>query len=73
MRTLDEARAVCDAYLPGLLDKLSGIPFAELERPGNPGLELFRQCGGPALVIPGQYGGSGASPAEALQVTRELA
>ncbi|CAA9441992.1 MAG: Butyryl-CoA dehydrogenase [uncultured Pseudonocardia sp.] len=72
MRTLDEARAVCDAHLPGLLDKLSGIPLAELERPGNPGLELFRQCGGPALVIPGQYGGSGASAAEALQVTRAI-
>lgn len=72
MRTLDEARAVCDRYLPGLLDKLSALPLAELERPGNPGLELFRECGGPALVIPREYEGQGASPLEALQITRAI-
>lgn len=72
MRTLDEAREVCERHLPGLLDKLSEIPFLELEKPGNPGLELFRSCGGPGLVIPRDYAGSGASPLDAIQVTRAI-
>lgn len=72
MRTLDDARAVCEAYLPGLLADLAEIPLLELEKPGNPGLQLFRKAGGPALVIPRNYSGLGASPLEALQVSRAI-
>ncbi|MGH3758454.1 acyl-CoA dehydrogenase family protein [Actinophytocola sp.] len=73
MRTLGEAREVCDAYLPGLLSKLSDTPFLELEKPGNPGLELFKATGGPGVVIPTSYSGSGASPLEAVKITRAIA
>ena len=55
MRTLDEARAVCETYLPGLYADLSNTPLLELEAPGNPGLEMFRKYGGPALLIPEKY------------------
>jgi len=72
MRTLDDARDVCEAYLPGLLAKLGELPLLELEKPGNPALRLFREAGGPALVIPKNYSGSGASPAEAIQVSRAI-
>lgn len=72
MRTLDDARNVCERYLPGLLAKLSDIPLLEREKPGNPGLALFREAGGPALVIPKNYSGSGASPMEAVQVSRAI-
>jgi alkylation response protein AidB-like acyl-CoA dehydrogenase len=72
MRTLDEAREVCERFLPGLLAKLSEAPLLELEKPGNPGLELFRSCGGPGLVIPKDYAGAGASPLDAIQVTRAI-
>lgn len=72
MRTLDEAREVCETHLPGLLSKLSDIPMLELEKPGNRGLELFRAAGGPALVIPKNYEGYGATPLEAIQVTRAI-
>jgi alkylation response protein AidB-like acyl-CoA dehydrogenase len=72
MRTLDEARQVCEHHLPGLLSKLSGISLPELEKPGNPALELFRKCGGPALVIPRAYEGRGATPMEAIQVMRAI-
>ncbi|MFD4522988.1 acyl-CoA dehydrogenase family protein [Streptomyces sp. NPDC058470] len=72
MRTLDEAREVCETYLPGLLAKLSDIPLTELEQPGNNALELFKASGGPALVIPKSYSGSGATPLEAIQVTRAI-
>ncbi len=72
MRSLDEARETCEQYLPGLMDKLSAIPFLELEEPGNPALELFRASSGPALVIPKEYEGHGATPLEAIQVTRAI-
>lgn len=72
MRTLDEARALCETYLPGLYSALDAVPLPELERPGNPGLELFRKHGGPALVIPKSYGGLGASPTEAMRVMRAI-
>ncbi|ATE55214.1 acyl-CoA dehydrogenase family protein [Actinosynnema pretiosum] len=72
MRTLDDAREVCEAHLPGLLGKLAQIPLAELEKPGNPGLELFKSCGGPALLIPERYSGSGATPLQALRITRAI-
>ena len=52
MRTLDDARAVCETYLPGLYADLANTPLLDLEEPGNPGLELFRKHGGPALLIP---------------------
>ncbi|MEV6609087.1 acyl-CoA dehydrogenase family protein [Kutzneria sp. NPDC051319] len=72
MRTLDEARELCENRLPGLLGKLADVGLAELEKPGNPGLELFKAAGGPALVIPKEYEGLGASPLEAIQVTRAI-
>lgn len=72
MRTLDEAREVCETYLPGLLGKLTATPILELEKPGNPALSYFRECGGPSLVIPKDYSGIGVSPLEAIQVTRAI-
>jgi alkylation response protein AidB-like acyl-CoA dehydrogenase len=72
MRSLENARATCESFLPGLLDKLAGIPLDQLETAGNPGIELFRAHGGPALVIPKVYGGSGASPVQAVEVLRAI-
>ncbi|MGV9680332.1 acyl-CoA dehydrogenase [Nocardia sp. NPDC003482] len=72
MRALDEARSVCETLIPGLLGELSAVPLPELERAGNPALEIFRKKGGPALVIPTAYSGSGATPADALRVMRAI-
>ncbi|WP_424217659.1 acyl-CoA dehydrogenase (plasmid) [Streptomyces sp. BI20] len=72
MRALDAARQTCERRLPGLLDALGAFPLEELERPGSPAIELFRSHGGPALVIPTTYSGIGASPLEAVRVTRAL-
>ncbi|WP_367140574.1 MULTISPECIES: acyl-CoA dehydrogenase [Streptomyces] len=72
MQSLDEARALCEAYLPGLLSKLGETSLSDLEKPGNRGLELFRAAGGPALVIPKAYAGLGANPLEAVRVTRAI-
>ena len=73
MRTLDDARAVCEGFLPGLGAKLAEIPLLELEKPGNPTLKLFKEHGGPALLIPKEYSGLAASPLEAVRVVRALA
>lgn len=72
MRTLDEAREVCERYLPGLLGKLAETDLLDREKPGNPALRLFKEAGGPALVIPKVYAGAGASPLEAIAVTRAI-
>ncbi len=73
MRTLEDARAVCEAYLPGLLANLAAVPLVELEVPGNPSIARFKAHGGPALVIPKQYAGLGASALDAVRVTRAIA
>lgn len=72
MRTLDDARVTCERYLPGLLDQLSAIPLLDLEQPGNPAIAMFRECTGPALVIPRQYEGHGATALEAIRVNRAI-
>jgi alkylation response protein AidB-like acyl-CoA dehydrogenase len=59
-------------FLPGLDETLAAIPLAELERPGNPCINLFRAAGGPALVIPRELGGKGATPLQAVRIQRAL-
>ncbi|MFF0816699.1 acyl-CoA dehydrogenase [Rhodococcus sp. NPDC003318] len=73
MRSLDDARDVCEAYLPGLFDELDATPLRDLERPGNQGLDIFRKYGGSALVIPEIYSGLGAGPVDAIHVMRAIA
>ncbi|MEV6752681.1 acyl-CoA dehydrogenase family protein [Streptomyces sp. NPDC051214] len=73
MRSMNTARRTCEEFLPGLLAALDAIPLADLERPGSPAINLFRAHGGPGLVIPRTYSGSGATPTQALDVTRALA
>ncbi|WP_406002936.1 acyl-CoA dehydrogenase family protein [Streptomyces sp. NBC_00829] len=73
MRSLEAARQTCESFLPGLLDRLVGIPLEELEAPRSPAIAHFRACGGPALVIPKAYGGAGADPSQAMAVTRAIA
>ncbi|MFJ4953083.1 acyl-CoA dehydrogenase family protein [Streptomyces sp. NPDC088760] len=69
---MDLARQTCDKALPALAGQLEHRSLAELESPGNNALELFRAAGGPGLLVPGTYGGVGASALEAVRVTRAL-
>lgn len=73
MRLLAAEREACDRLLPGLDGKLASIPLLELEAPGSPGIDLFRDAGGAGLLIPEMYGGGGASALDAVRVTRALA
>lgn len=72
MRSLDQARSLCESYLPGLIDGLTKLPFDQREAPGGATLPVFRKAGGPGLVIPTDYGGLGATPLDAVRVVRAI-
>lgn len=72
MNLLHAERDTLDAYLPGLDKYLSEIPLLELERPGNGALAKFRELGGPALLVPAEYEGKGASLLDAVRIQRAV-
>jgi alkylation response protein AidB-like acyl-CoA dehydrogenase len=69
---LRPARQALDHYLPGLDKQLADIPLADLEKPGNDGLSLFRQAGGPGLLVPTELGGLGATMVDAVRIQRAV-
>jgi alkylation response protein AidB-like acyl-CoA dehydrogenase len=73
MNFLKRERTTLEQFLPSLDAKLSEIPLTEIERPGNPGLEMLRELEGTALLIPTEHGGKGATPVEAIQIHRAVA
>jgi isobutylamine N-monooxygenase len=72
MRSLDEAREVCERYHPGMCAALAGIPLTEREAPGGPVIGIFRKFGGPALMVPPEYGGTGVGALTASRVVRAM-
>jgi alkylation response protein AidB-like acyl-CoA dehydrogenase len=65
-------RATLEQFLPGLDKRLADVPLMELEKPGNPALDFFREAGGPALLVPAEYGGHGAGAVDAVRIQRAL-
>jgi isobutylamine N-monooxygenase len=72
MRSLDEARDVCERYHPGMCAALAEISLAEREAPGGPVLGIFRKFGGPRLMVPTEFGGAGASALNAARIVRAM-
>jgi alkylation response protein AidB-like acyl-CoA dehydrogenase len=72
MNLLRTERDTLDAYIPGLDKYLAEIPLLELERPGHGALRKFRELGGPALLIPAEYEGKGASLLDAVRIQRAV-
>jgi alkylation response protein AidB-like acyl-CoA dehydrogenase len=72
MNLLRTERDTLDAYIPGLDKYLSEIPLLELEKPGNGALQNFRELGGPALLVPTEYEGKGASMLDAVRIQRAV-
>src|ERR1017187_5613458 len=72
MRSLDEARDVCERCHPGLCNALADIPLLHREEAGSPVMGLFREHGGPRLLVSEEYSGAAASPLDAVRVTRAL-
>lgn len=72
MRSLDDARNVCERYHPGMCAALADIPLAEREAPGGPVIDIFRKFGGPGLMVPKEYGGMGVDALTAARVVRAM-
>ncbi|MEV0351085.1 hypothetical protein AB0H88_35325 [Nonomuraea sp. NPDC050680] len=72
MRFLERERATVAQLLPGLDESLRAVPVMELEGPSGPGIGLFRDSGGPGLLVPTAYQGRGATALDALRVQRAL-
>ncbi|MFB9465393.1 acyl-CoA dehydrogenase [Streptomyces cinereospinus] len=73
MRFLEPERETLEKFLPGLDDRLADLPLKERERPRGPALTLFREAGGPGLVVPAEHGGLGASAVQAVRLQRAVA
>src|SRR3954464_11083645 len=65
-------RETLDRYLPGLDAALTSHSFEALEAPGGPGINLFREAGGPGLLAPVKCGGLGATPLDAIRIHKAL-
>jgi alkylation response protein AidB-like acyl-CoA dehydrogenase len=72
MRFLERERAALTKLLPGLDDSLRAVPLMTLEGPKSPGIQLFRESGGPGLLAPTALQGRGATALESLRVQRAL-
>jgi alkylation response protein AidB-like acyl-CoA dehydrogenase len=72
MNLLRTERDTLEGYIAGLDKYLSEIPLPELERPGNGALQMFRELGGPALLVPAEYEGKGASLLDAVRIQRAV-
>jgi len=72
MNLLRTERDTLDRYIPGLDKYLSEIPLLELEQPGCGALQKFRELGGPALLVPAEYEGKGASLLDAVRIQRAV-
>ncbi|MFI0446679.1 acyl-CoA dehydrogenase family protein [Actinomadura sp. 6N118] len=72
MRSLDEARNLCERYHPGMCAALADISLAEREAPDGPVVGIFRKFGGPGLVVPAEYGGMGVDALSAARIVRAM-
>lgn len=72
MDFLAEDRQTLNRFLPGLDEQLASVPLTTLEARDSPAIELFRDAGGPGLVIPKELNGHGASASTAIRIQRAI-
>ena len=72
MTLLRTERETLERYLPGLDKYVRDTPLVDLEKPGAGALETFRELGGPALLVPAEYEGKGASMLDAVRIQRAI-
>lgn len=73
MNFLKQERETLEKFLPDLDSKLENIPLLEMESKGSPAIQIFRELGGPGLLIPGEYGGMGVTLLELIRMQRAIA
>lgn len=59
-------------FVPALADYLRDTPVEELERPDGAALLQFKTAGGPALAVPPEFGGLGASAEQMARIHRAM-
>ena len=72
MTFLSVERESLERFLPGLDAHLVGVALPDMEQRGNTCLVTFRKFGGPALLVPQEYGGRGATLLDAVRVQRAV-
>lgn len=73
MNFLSKERATLEKFLPTLDEQLQAKSLLDLESKESPALEIFRQLGGPGLLIPREYGGAGVTPLQLTHIQRAIA
>ncbi|MDD9380343.1 acyl-CoA/acyl-ACP dehydrogenase [Streptomyces sp. ZAF1911] len=72
IRMMATERAALEHYLPGLQKELTRHSLLDLEARDSRVIEMFKKSDAPALVVPKEWGGLGASALEATRVQRAL-
>ncbi|MFJ8670139.1 acyl-CoA dehydrogenase family protein [Streptomyces sp. NPDC093600] len=72
IRMMTTERAALERYLPGLRKELAGHTLLDLEARDSGVIEMFKNSDAPALVVPEEWGGLGASALEATRVQRAI-
>lgn len=72
MHFLEREHETLRRFLPKLSEELTKAPLSTFENRDSALIPLFRDSAGPGLVIPNEYGGSGATPLEAVRVQRAI-
>lgn len=72
MEFLVDERRTLEEFLPGFDAQIASIPLVEIEARDSNAIELFRDAGGPGLVVPRDLKGHGASPSAAIRVQRAI-
>jgi alkylation response protein AidB-like acyl-CoA dehydrogenase len=65
-------RATLESLLPGLDERLGAMPLAERETGDGGAIHLFRESGGPGLLVPKEHRGLGATALQSLRVQRAI-
>jgi isobutylamine N-monooxygenase len=72
LRSLREAREVCEKYHPGLIAALEKTPLTKREGAKSSVVETYREHGGPGLLVPSKYQGPAANALDATRVQRAV-
>jgi alkylation response protein AidB-like acyl-CoA dehydrogenase len=73
MNFLHKERLTLEKFLPTIDEQLQAKSLLELEAKESPALQIFRELGGPGLLIPREYGGSGVTPLQLTHIQRAIA
>ncbi|NES86019.1 MAG: acyl-CoA/acyl-ACP dehydrogenase, partial [Moorea sp. SIO2B7] len=72
MNFLQKERRTLEEFLPTLDSQLQAKSLLDLEDKESPAIQIFRQLGGPGLLIPKEYGGSGVTPLQLAHIQRAI-